>query len=106
MLQVRLNLYHFDECVADEKENVTRCIFLIPSSCQPVHSSTQKSDHAFHFQIEEKGAELMYRNVGGYGQCVDLQAFRLVQAVHDTLFFLAQVGEKFALYAFVFLLFR
>ena len=45
----------------------------------------------------------MYRKVGGYGQCVDLQAFRLAQAVYNTLFLFAQVGEKFTLYAFVFL---
>lgn len=93
MLQVCLNLYHFDECVTGEKENVTRCLFLIPSSCQPVHPSTQESDHAFHFQIEEKRTEFMYRKVGRHGQCVDLQAFRLAQAVHNTLFLFAQVGE-------------
>ena len=48
----------------------------------------------------------MYRKVGGHGQRVDLQAFRLAQAVYNTLFLLAQVGEKFTLYAFVFLVFR
>lgn len=106
MLQVCLDLYHFDECVADEEENVTKCIFLISSSYQPIHSSTQELDYAFHFQIEEKSAELMYRKVGGHGQRVDLQAFRLAQAVYNTLFLLAQVGEKFTLYAFVFLVFR
>ena len=46
-------------------------------------------DDAFHFQIEQKGAQFVYGQVRGYGQHIDLKFVMLAQTVHDALFFLA-----------------
>ena len=61
---------------------------------QLVNSSGQRTDGAFHLESEQQGLYLLYRKIGFYRQCIDLNFLLFVKDIRYLLFLSGQFGKE------------
>ena len=59
-----------------------------------VHAAYQRPHHAFHFQLEEHGAQAVHGDVGLYGQDVDVRVAFAYKDAHHCFLLFAQFGDS------------